>query len=142
VPAQRDGIYATQRDRECLLDLVAQANFRNSATGRWLQQASRPSTSRVWWNDCRLRVWPCQWKPGTLRPVRVQAMRYRSLAREPAGQRTAIRHGSLAAAGANIRRRCWHPCPLDRQPDPHACGVPSKPAHFRWGHWGQWGHRA
>ena len=56
VPAQRDGIYATQRDRECLLDLVAQANFRNSATGTWLQQASSPSTSRVWWNDCRLRV--------------------------------------------------------------------------------------
>jgi hypothetical protein len=33
VPAQRDGSYASQRDRECLLDLVAQANFRNSATG-------------------------------------------------------------------------------------------------------------
>ena len=38
------------------VDLVAQANFRNSATGTWLQQASCPSTSRVWWNDCWLRV--------------------------------------------------------------------------------------
>ena len=51
-----NSIYATQRDRECVLDLMAQAKFRNSATGTSLQQASSPSTSRACGNDCRLRV--------------------------------------------------------------------------------------
>ena len=53
----RDGSFATQRDRERVLDLVA-SQLHDMGYRHMAAQASSPSTSSAWSSDGRRKAWP------------------------------------------------------------------------------------